>query len=101
MIGNAAGPIMGVYLLSMNLPKREFIGTTAWFFFIVNLLKLPLQIWGWHNITFKTLYFNILMLPAIALGALAGIWFVKYLQEKSYRRIILLATLASSIALLF
>ena len=101
MIGNAAGPIMGVYLLSMNLPKREFIGTTAWFFFIVNVLKLPLQIWGWHNITFKTLYFNILMLPAIALGAVAGIWFVKYLQEKSYRRVILIATLASAITLLF
>jgi uncharacterized protein len=101
MIGNAAGPIMGVYLLSMNLLKREFIGTTAWFFFIVNVLKLPLQIWIWHNISFKTLYFNIIMLPAIALGALAGIWFVKYLQESSYRWIILAATLASAIALLF
>lgn len=32
MIGNAAGPVMSVYLLSANLPKRSFVGTSAWFF---------------------------------------------------------------------
>jgi uncharacterized membrane protein YfcA len=31
MIGNAAGPIMAVFLLSMRLPKESFVGTAAWF----------------------------------------------------------------------
>ncbi len=44
MVGNAAGAIMGIYLLSMHLPKKSFIGTAAWFFLIVNLLKVPLQV---------------------------------------------------------
>ena len=32
MIGNAAGPVMSVYLLSVGLPKYAFVGTSAWFF---------------------------------------------------------------------
>lgn len=101
MIGNAAGPIMSVYLLSMNFYKNTYIGTTAWFFFIVNVFKLPLQIWGWHNITWQTLAFNITLLPAIALGAFAGIRIVKLINEGAYRWFIVAATLASALALFF
>jgi len=99
MIGNAAGPVMSIYLLSMNLKKNSFIGTAAWFFFIVNVFKLPLQIWGWHNINLQTLKFNFLMLPAIALGAFAGIKAVKWIPEKAYRWFVVVATFVSAIAL--
>jgi uncharacterized protein len=101
MIGNAAGPIMSVYLLSMNFYKNAYIGTTAWFFFIVNVFKLPLQIWGWHNITWKTLGFNFILLPAIALGAFAGFRIVKILPEGVYRWFIVAATFISAMALFF
>ena len=100
MIGNAAGPIMSVYLLSKNLPKKEYIGTAAWFFFIINLSKLPLQIWGWHNITLKTLGFNLLLLPAIGVGAYLGIKIVKVIPENAYRWFVMAATILSSVALL-
>jgi hypothetical protein len=101
MIGNAAGPIMSVYLLSMNFHKNAFIGTAAWYFFIVNVLKMPLQIWGWHNITAKTLEFNLILLPAIALGAFAGIWIVKMIPDSAYRWFVVAATFVSAIALFF
>jgi len=100
MIGNAAGPIMSVYLLSKNLPKKVYIGTAAWFFFIVNLSKLPLQIWGWNNITNKTITFNFILLPAIALGAFFGIKIVKIIPEKAYRWFVVVATFISALALL-
>ncbi|MCB0637854.1 MAG: sulfite exporter TauE/SafE family protein, partial [Lewinella sp.] len=45
MIGNAGGPVMSVYLLATRLPKKEFIGTGAWFFLLINLFKLPFHIW--------------------------------------------------------
>jgi uncharacterized membrane protein YfcA len=99
MIGNAAGPIMSVYLLAMNFNKKTYIGTTAWFFFIVNMFKMPLQIWGWHNITLKTIGFNLLLLPAIALGAFAGIQIVKWISEGAYRWFIVAATFLSALAL--
>jgi uncharacterized membrane protein YfcA len=101
MIGNAAGPIMSVYLLSMSLHKNIYIGTTAWFFFIVNTFKMPLQIWGWHNITLRTLGFNLLLLPAIALGAFLGIRIVRLMPESTYRWFIVAATFLSAIALFF
>ena len=101
MIGNAAGPIMSVYLLSMNFHKNTFIGTAAWYFFIVNVCKLPLQIWGWHNITAKTLVFNLLLFPAIALGAIAGIWIVKKIPDHAYRWFVVALTFISALALFF
>ena len=39
MVANAAGPVMTIYLLAMDLPKLTFIGTTAWYFFVINLLR--------------------------------------------------------------
>lgn len=100
MIGNAAGPVMSIYLLLKKLPKNQFIGTAAWFFFIVNLVKLPLQIWGWHNITIETLIFNLKMMPFIALGAFLGIRLVSLISEKIYKWIIIIGTLISSAGLL-
>jgi len=100
MIGNAAGPVMSVYLLLKNLPKNEFIGTAAWFFFIVNLLKLPMQIWGWHNITTNTFLFNLKMLPFIAFGAFIGIKLVKLISERVYRWFIIVGTIISAVGLI-
>lgn len=100
MIGNAAGPIMAIYLQTMRLPKNVYIGTGAWFFLIINFSKLPLQIWVWNNITWKTLSFNLILVPAIALGAYIGIKLVKLLPEKGYRIFILISTAISAILLL-
>lgn len=101
MIGNAAGPVMSIYLLMKNLPKNEFIGTAAWFFFIINIIKMPLQIWGWNNITTDTLLFNLKMLPFIAVGAWLGIKLVKIIPEKVYRWFIIIGTFVSSLVLIF
>ncbi len=100
MIGNAAGPVMSVYLISMDMPKTVFVGTGAWFFAIINLFKLPLQIWGWHNIHIQGLLFNLVMLPAIALGAFLGILFLKKVPEKFYRIFVLATTAVGAFYLL-
>jgi uncharacterized membrane protein YfcA len=96
MIGNAAGPIMSVFLLSVRLPKKSFVGTAAWFFMIINFLKLPLQYFVWHNISADSLLFNITLLPAIAAGAWIGIVFVKKVSEKNYRILVYILTLIST-----
>lgn len=100
MIGNAAGPVMAVYLLSMRLPKYSFVGTSAWFFLVVNYLKLPLQIFAWDNITWTSLYLNALTIPFMVVGAVLGIWFVKKVPEKAYRVFIIVVTILSTLMLL-
>src|SRR5690606_8330896 len=36
MIGNLATSVVAIYFLTMRLPKNAFIGTTAWFFLVIN-----------------------------------------------------------------
>lgn len=100
MIGNAAGPVMSVYLLSMRKEKMEYIGINAWFFLVVNLLKVPLQAFVWDNITWDSLQLNLVMLPVIGIGSLIGICVVKLLPEKIFRRFIQIVTILSVILMI-
>ena len=100
MIGNAAGPVMSVCLLSMRKDKMEYIGINAWFFLVVNLLKVPLQVFVWDNITWSSFSLNLLMLPVIGIGALLGIRIVKLFPEKAFRRFIQIVTILSVIMML-
>ena len=95
MIGNAAGPVMSVYLLSMRKEKMEYIGINAWYFLVVNLLKVSFQIFAWDNITWGSFSLNLLMLPVIGIGALLGIRMVKLFPEKAFRRFIQIVTILS------
>lgn len=99
MIGNVAGPIFSVYLLAMGFKKNDFIGTTAWFFFIINVTKVPLQVFLWHNITVNTFLLALIMIPAITIGALSGYFVVKKINEKPFRYIVIVMTAIASIRL--
>lgn len=97
MIGNVAGPIFAIYLLALRLPKNVFIGTTAWFFFIINLSKFPLHVFVWKTIHWPTLLIDILVFPAIAAGAFLGIKVVKKMPESAYRWFVILITIVSAL----
>jgi len=85
MIGNAAGPIMAYYLLSMRLPKNIYIGTGAWFFLIINLFKVPLHVFVWKTITPESLTFDLMMMIPIVAGAILGYYLVRLIPENAFR----------------
>lgn len=99
MIGNAAGPVFTLYFLSMRLPKKEFIGTSAWLYFIMNTGKLPLQIVVWKNISLASLIPGLVSIPVIALGIWLGIRIVHLFPENVYRYFIIGTTIATSFLL--
>ena len=99
MIGNAAGPIFGIYLLALGFKKNNFMGTNAWFFFIINLTKLPLQIFVWHNIGIRSMTITVAMLPIITLGAILGYYILKRINEKVFRYIVITMTAIASLKL--
>jgi uncharacterized protein len=101
MIGNVAGSIMAVYFLSVRLPKNVFIGTTAWFFLVINLLKVPFHVFHWKTISGQTFLMDLATLPIIALGAFLGVWVVKRMTEKSYRWFILGMTALAALFMLY
>jgi hypothetical protein len=96
MIGNLAGSVMAIYFLSMRLPKNSFIGTSAWFFLVINWFKIPFHIWSWKTISWNTFFLDLATLPIIALGAFLGIIVVKKLNEKTYRWFIIGMTLIAA-----
>lgn len=101
MIGNAAGPVMSIYFLSMMLPKNSFIGTGAWFFLIINLFKIPFHITVWKTIDLNTFTLDLAMLPVIMIGAYLGVKLVKIIPEKPYRIFIIVTTALAAIKLFY
>jgi uncharacterized membrane protein YfcA len=101
MIGNAAGPVMSIYFLAMGFQKNRFIGTAAWFFLCVNLFKVPFHIWIWETISWSTFKLNLLIVPAIVIGALVGFKLTKLIPERPYKIFIVLSILLVAIKLFF
>lgn len=99
MIGNSAGPVFTLYFLAMRLPKKEFIGTGAWLYLIINTGKLPLQAVVWKNITWNFLILDFISIPFIALGIFIGIHIVKLFPENIYRYFVIGTTLVTSVLL--
>jgi len=99
MVANAAGPIWVIYLLAIGLPKFELVGTGAWFFIILNVFKVPFQI-NLGNITGPTFMFNLVMLPAILIGAWAGVKTLKRIDQKLFNNVIQWLAAAAAVKLL-
>jgi hypothetical protein len=100
MIGNLAGAFSNLYFLAMRVDKNSFIGTAAWIFLIINLVKFPLQVFFWKNITVQSLKIDALLVPTLAIGFVAGIFIVGKIRDEQYRKVVLFLTLAGSILML-
>ena len=96
MIGNAAGPIMSIYFLSMGFDKNKFIGTAAWFFLFVNLLKVPMHVFIWKTIDLNILLFDLSLFPFILVGAVTGVWIVKKIPERPYKIFVIVSVILST-----
>lgn len=96
MIGNAAGPIMSIYFLSMGFDKNKFIGTVAWFFLFVNLFKVPMHVFIWKTIDLNILLFDLSLFPFILVGAVTGVWIVKKIPERPYKIFVIVSVILST-----
>jgi uncharacterized membrane protein YfcA len=71
MVANAAGPVMALYLVAVSLPKNVFVGTSAWFFLILNVSKVPFSA-QLGLIQGDSLRLNLILIPAIVVGLFLG-----------------------------
>ena len=98
-MANAAGPILSLYLLIAGLPKLQFIATSSGFFFILNLLKVPLFA-SLGIITTQSLRIDLLALPSVLVGALLGFWLVKRIPQEVFNRIVVALAFVAAVKLL-
>jgi uncharacterized membrane protein YfcA len=100
MIANAPGPVTMIYLLSMRLPKEEFNGTSAWFFFILNWLKVPFSV-NLGLITAQSLTFDAVLAGGVVAGVFAGLYLAKRIPAKAFMIAVQVLTLAAAIKMFF
>ncbi len=87
MLANAAGPVMTIYLLACGLPKLAFVGTAAWFFFIVNVTKVPISA-GMGLITAESLWMTLVLSPVVIAGGFLGRWVIGWIRQDVFERLV-------------
>ena len=99
LIANAAGPLMALYLVAMRLPKMQFVGTTAVFFMVLNLFKVPFMV-NLGLITAQSFEFNLMLAPAVLLGAFAGRWLLIRINQRLFDNLVLALSAIAGILLI-
>lgn len=99
MLANAAGPIVTLYLLACRLPKMLLVGTAAWYFFILNTLKVPFSA-GLGLITRDSLNMNLFLAPAVIVGFFVGRWVLGRISQSVFEVLLLVFALVGAIRLI-
>lgn len=99
MLANAAGAVMTVYLLACRLPKMEFVGTAAWFFLLINVVKLPFSA-SLGLITPSSLLLNLCLVPGVVAGVFAGRALLGKINQPLFEVLMIVFSLAGAIRLI-
>jgi len=95
LIANAAGPLMILYLLAMGLPKMKFLGTSAVYFFLLNLFKVPFMA-HLGAINGPSLEVNLWLAPAVLAGSWLGRVVAGRVSQRAFEWIALALTFVSA-----
>ncbi|MGW6745283.1 sulfite exporter TauE/SafE family protein [Streptomyces sp. NPDC055025] len=99
MVANAGGPVMSMYLLSAGFRKLGFLGTSAWFFLIVNTTKVPFSV-GLGLIDAHSLLLDAALVLFVFPGAYIGKVCVNRIDQRVFERLVIGATVLGGLQLL-
>jgi uncharacterized membrane protein YfcA len=88
LVANAAGPLVTIFFLAARLPKMEFVGTGAVLFLVLNWFKVPFMA-QLGLITVESLRLNLVLIPAVLAGALAGRWMLARINQEIFETLAL------------
>ncbi|MEV7192718.1 sulfite exporter TauE/SafE family protein [Streptomyces sp. NPDC093510] len=99
MVANAGGPVMSMYLLSAGFRKLGFLGTSAWFFLIVNTSKVPFSV-GLGLIDARSLLLDAALVLFVVPGAILGKYTVNRINQRLFEQLVIAATVLGGLQLL-
>lgn len=99
MAANAAGPVMALYLQVSKVDKMRFLGTSAWFYFIVNVSKTPLTA-ALGLFTPRVLTTAAMMIPVVLLGTVIGVAVIGRVKQRTFDILTLLTSVVAAGALI-
>lgn len=100
LVANAAGPLMVIYMLAMRLPKMDFVGTSAVFFLILNLFKVPFMV-HLGLINGQSFAINLWLAPIVVAGAWFGRKLVLKIEQRAFENIALTLSVVAGFNLLY
>jgi uncharacterized membrane protein YfcA len=100
LVANAAGPLMAIYLIAMRLPKMEFMGTSAVFFLLINLFKVPFMI-RLGLINRDSAMLNLALAAVVLAGAWSGRKILSRIDQKWFENLALGLSAVAGIKMLF
>lgn len=99
MAANAGGPVMTLYFIAARFDVVRFLATQAWFFFAVNVAKLPFSL-GLGLLKPAMLPVLALLAPVVLLGAFAGRRLARRIDKQLFDRLVIALTVVSALYLL-
>ena len=99
LVANAAAPLMAIYLVAMRLPKMQFVGTAAVFFMVLNLFKVPFMV-ALGLVTAQSFEFNLMLAPAVLLGAFVGRWLLIRINQRLFENLVLALSAVAGVLLI-
>jgi uncharacterized membrane protein YfcA len=98
-LAHAAGPIVAMYLLPLQLDRQLFVGTCAIYFFILNTAKIPVYVAS-GQFQHAELSFTMKFIPLVIVGALAGFWMNRRMNDRVFTKIVYAVTFILGIYIL-
>jgi uncharacterized protein len=101
MIGNLAGAFANIYFMAQRISKNDFIGTSAWVFLVINVFKMPLQVFYWKNIGLQIIKLDLILIPVLITGFIFGIKIVAKIKDESFGKVIIALSIIGALSLFF
>lgn len=99
MVANAGGPVTSMYFMTEGFPVRLFLGTGAWFYLVLNLVKLPFSI-GLGMLTTKYLIPLLIAIPFMIATVAFGRWVSGRINKAVFNTLVIVLTVVTGVTLL-
>lgn len=99
MAANTGGPVTSMYFLASRFSVSEFPGTTAWFFFTVNVIKAPFTI-GMGLLRLEHLPLIALLAPVVLACAWARRRLADHIPLRVFEPLVVATTIVATVPLL-
>jgi uncharacterized membrane protein YfcA len=99
MVANSGGPPMSIYLLLRKNSVMNFLGNTAWFFFIINVFKLPFTL-ALGILDFNSLHYIFPALLTVPIGAIIGRKLISRINQDIFQKITLITAVLAGLNLI-
>jgi uncharacterized membrane protein YfcA len=98
-LAHGGGPPLSIFLVIQNLHPERFAATAAFFFFVLNWVKVP-SYWAAGLFDWGLIRSVLWVVPLVPLGVFIGKWSVGRVGRAIFERVILLLLAVSGVLLL-